>query len=202
MSQASKRRCQDDCTALRLSVDSLQARGEQFDGVQARLEEAERDNRALQQRDTMHAVTLKSLAEAHEADRLRLHELDRRAELLALDKMFLAKELDVATERAKAADKERERMSSKIDDLRKHKEQLVEQLSAQRRCGQARPARDALHLAPLTHCPSISRYRARACAIYSTRVRDEHKTAYEEKLAVSRGWTHALHNTLCSPYSR
>ena len=131
-SQASKRRCQDDCTALRLSVDSLQAKGEQFDALQAKLDEAEKDSRALQQRDTMHAITIKSLAEAHEADRLRLHELDRRVELLAMDKMFLSKELDVTTERAKAADKERERLSAKIDDLRKHKQQLVEQLSQQR----------------------------------------------------------------------
>ena len=128
-SQASKRRCQDDCTALRLSVDSLQAKGEQFQALQAKLEEVEKDNRALQQKDTMHAVTFKSLAEGHEADRLRLHELDRKVELLTMDKMFLNKELDIATERGKAAEKERERLANKIDDLRKHKEQLVDQLS-------------------------------------------------------------------------
>jgi len=127
--QASKRRCQEDCTALRLSVDNLQAKGEQFDALQSKLEETEKDNRALQQKDTMNAITLKSLVEAHEADRLRLHELDRKVELLTMDKMFLNKELDIVSERSKGADKERERLNSKVDDLRKHKDQLVEQLS-------------------------------------------------------------------------
>ena len=127
--QASKRRCQDDCTALRLSVDSLQAKAEQFNALQAQLDAADKGNKALQQRDTMHAITMKSLAEAHEADRLRLHELDRKVELLTMDKMFLSKELDIATERGKAADKEKERLNNKIDDLRKHKDQLVNQLS-------------------------------------------------------------------------
>lgn len=128
-SQASKRRCQEDCTSLRLSVDSLQAKGEQFDALQAKLDEVEKDNRALQQNDTMHAITMKSLAETHEADRIRLHELDRKVELLTMDKMFLNKELDIVSERGRAADKERERLNNKVDDLRKHKEQLVQQLS-------------------------------------------------------------------------
>ena len=110
-------------------MDRLQAKGEQFDAVQAKLDEVEADNRALQQKDTLHAATIASLAESHEADRLRLHDLDRKVELLTMDKMYVNKELELAVERGKVAEKERERLSNKIGDLRRHKEQLVEQLS-------------------------------------------------------------------------
>ena len=123
-----KRRLMEEVTTLKLHTDALQVKGGAYDGLQSRLEQVEREHRELSQQSLLHASTVKSLLDEKDALVQRGRDNERKVELLTLDKLYLTTQLDAARDRLTLAERDRDRLQAQADDLRRHKEQMVEQL--------------------------------------------------------------------------
>ena len=132
VADAARKRYAEENAQLKISADVLQLKGAQYDAVHARAEAAEAEARALSQQALLTSSTLKALVDDKEHVVLKARDDEKKVELLTMDKAYLSSALDANAERVKQRDKELERASAQLEDARRHKEQLIEQLTKTR----------------------------------------------------------------------
>ena len=123
-----KRRLAEEVAALKLHTDALQVKGAAYDGLQSRVEQLDREHRELTQQSLLHASTVRSLLDDRDALAMRGRDNEKKVELLTMDKLYLSSQLDAARERLALAERDRDRVQGQVDDVCRHKEQLVEQV--------------------------------------------------------------------------
>ena len=118
----------EDVTKKTMAVNELTTKGELYDALRLKAERLEEDYHSLQQKDLLNTLSVRTLTDEKEANASKLFNLEKSQDLLRQDKMYLTKEVERLTECYRNSEKDKDRTETKLVELKRQKEDLVDKL--------------------------------------------------------------------------